>query len=259
MTTEPVATFNVNQFDIQRQSPRPLAHQKADLIARMEKSAIVLTQETVELDLAAFVADPDTIRKVGAWGAYQIRNGDNDGHANTAVLYRLKLGTPTAVEWAFLGDMPKTRIRGLACVQFNDREWYASGHIFPARDRAGIPTQLANLSKWVAAHPGPVVIGLDRNQCPPGSLEQATGLRWHGVGIDGFLTNCKVANVAEFPKGFSDHPGVRADVTITDPPKPNRAQRAGDLLHRAERNAKAHGRTGRLARIREALKRLGGK
>jgi hypothetical protein len=80
----------------------------------------------------------------------------------------------------------------------------------------------------VKAHPGPVILGLDRNQCPPGALENATGLKWTGVGIDGFLTNLELANVAEFPMGFSDHPGVHADVTlpgrhqgdpVTPPPK----------------------------------------
>jgi hypothetical protein len=243
MTTVRVTTFNVNQF------ARP-DHQRADLRARMKESDVLLLQETVDLDLTAFAEHEP------GWAAFQVRSGNNDGHANTGVLFRESLGLPSDTEWSFLGDLGDTRIRGLACVQFHGREWFDAGHIFPARDKAGIPTQLANLSKWVAAHPGPVVIGLDRNQCPPGSLEQATGLRWHGVGIDGFLTNCKVANLGEFPKGFSDHPGVRADVTIPDPPRPNRVQRASDALHKAARNA--NDRPGRLARIRAALRELRG-
>lgn len=253
MTTLHGTTFNVNQFDVQRKKPRPLAHMKADLIARMKESDFILCQETVNIDLAAFVASPTTIAKVGKWGAFQIRNGNNDGHANTAVLYRLDvLDVPTATDEPFLGDTAGTRRRFLAAAQF-DRPWLAAGHIMPARDSAGIPEQLANLGKWVKAHPGPVVIGLDRNQCPPGALERATGLKWHGIGIDGFLTNCEIANVAQFPKGYSDHPGVHADITVPDA---NLVQRAGGLLNKAAHNAQAHHKASRLGRIRAALHHL---
>ena len=249
MTVVRVTTFNTDQF-------KSVEHQEADLWVRMLGSDVVLTQETVKVDLEKFAASRE------GWAAFQVRDGDNDGHANTGVLYRTSLGKPTATDCTFIGDVDGTRRRFLTAVQFNDREWYWAAHIFPKRDSGGIPAEVAAIGKWVKTHPGPTVGGLDRNQCPPGTLENATGLKWHGVGIDGFLTNCQVANVAEFTKGFSDHPGVHANVSIPAP-KPaadNKVQQAGDLLRKAARNAKEQGRTGRLARIRAALHHLfGGK
>jgi hypothetical protein len=210
MTLAHVATFNVNQFS-------SVKHQRADLLARMFGTDVVLCQETVGVDLTAFVS---TV--VGPpWGAYQERHGANDGHANTAVLYRLAGGVPTATGTTFLTSTQGERVRYLTTVQ-QGGVWYGSAHINPKRFAAGIPQQLAHLGAWVKAHPGPVVIGLDRNQCPPSALVAATGLNWHGVGIDGFLTNLPVSNVKEFLKGFSDHPGVHAAVTlpaVKPPPK----------------------------------------
>jgi hypothetical protein len=210
MTLAHLATFNVNQFS-------SVKHQRADLLARMLGTDVVLCQETVGIDLTAFVS---TV--VGPpWGAYQERHGANDGHANTAVLYRLAGGVPTATGTTFLTSTQGERVRYLTTVQ-QGGVWYGSAHINPKRFAAGIPQQLAHLGAWVKAHPGPVVIGLDRNQCPPSALEHATGLTWHGVGIDGFLTNLPIANLKEFPQGFSDHPGVHAEVTlpaVTPPPK----------------------------------------
>lgn len=213
MKTLLVGSFNINQFDIVKGSPHPLAHQLADLETRLKTVDILLVQECVHLDLVAIAA-----RHPG-WSAFQQRSGNNDGHANTGVLYKTSLGPPLGTTEAFLGDLPSTRARYLAGVDLTT--WACSGHIFPDRDKAGIPTQLDNLGKWVKAHSGPVIIGMDRNQCPPGALENATGLKWVGIGIDGFLTNCKIANLKEFPKGFSDHAGVYATVSVPVAPAPD--------------------------------------
>jgi hypothetical protein len=147
-----VVTFNVRQTNT-------LEHQKADLVSRMKDADVLLLQETVHLDLHAFAADNP------GWAAFQVRNGDNDGHANTGVLYRTTLGTSPATDIAFLGDANDTRPRFLAAVQLGP--WFGSAHIFPERDQPDISEQLHHLGAWVKAHPGPVVIGLDKNQCRP--------------------------------------------------------------------------------------------
>jgi hypothetical protein len=201
MTTVRVTTFNVNQFD----RPRDLdddgfpREQAKDLRVRMASSDVILCQETVHIDLTAFAAT------VPGWGAFQIRHGANDGHANTGVLYRLSGGPITATDCTFLVNTKGERTRYLTGVQ-QGGVWYGSAHINPKRFAIGIPDQLAHIGAWVKAHPGPVVIGLDRNQCPPSALEHATGLTWHGVGIDGFLTNLPVSNVKEFPRASRTTP-----------------------------------------------------
>jgi hypothetical protein len=202
-----VSTFNVNQFS----TP---AHEKADLAERMKASDVVLCQETVNLDLVAFTqGTPD-------WRAFQIRHGDSDGHANTAVLSRIALSGGTRVtDEVLLNDTKGLRRRFLAAEKLQG-VWYASAHINPQRFAADIPTQLTHLAAWLKAHPGPAVIGLDKNQASVGALEHATGLTWHGVGIDGFLTNLPMKAVASFAKGFSDHPGVHALVTTKEKPLP---------------------------------------
>jgi endonuclease/exonuclease/phosphatase family protein len=236
-----VATFNVNQFD-------PPAHQKADLLERMKTSDVVLCQETVDLDLEAFAKD-------NGWHGFQVRNGDNDGHANTGVLWRT--GAATATDCVFLGDVDGTRARFLAGVKLAG-VWYWAVHIFPGRDKAGIPEQLHNLTAWLKAHPGKHVGGLDRNQCPTADLRRATGLKWHGVGIDGFLTNLPTSDPMVFAKGFSDHQGVHAVVTTPTAPRvrKHRIPQATDLLRAALTNANAHGKQEKASRISRALNAL---
>lgn len=249
MTVSRVTTFNVNQFS-------PLEHQKADLLKRMVDSDVVLCQETVDLDLVAFAAT------VPGWGAFQVRHGNNDGHANTGVLYRLINGRVTETDCTFLVDTKGERRRFLTAVK-QAGVWDWSAHINPKRFAAGIPTQLAHIEAWVKAHPGPQVGGLDRNQCPPGALENATGMKWHGVGIDGLLSNLHVANIAEFPKGFSDHPGVHGDVSLPgkhegEPvtTKPTWLQGIRAQLRRALAHFRETGRKKNAAAAQAALKAL---
>lgn len=198
--TRHVVTFNVNQHD----NPKEVAE---DLEIRMQGADVVILQELVNFDLGAF-ADTQP-----GWTAHQLDAGDNNGHANTAILYRTALGPVQDSVCIFLGRAKDTRDRFLIGVQLGG-VWYVALHIFPRRDRRKIPAQLVQVGQWVHETPGPKVIGLDRNQCSIADLEHATGLVWHGVDIDGFLTNLAAAQVAEFPKGHSDHKGVRATLTV---------------------------------------------
>ena len=253
MTVSRVTTFNVNQFS-------SLKHQQADVLARMVDSDTLLLQETVDLDLTAMAAS------VAGWGAFQVRNGADDGHANTGVLYRTADGKITDTASTFLVDTKGERARYLTAVK-QGGVWKGSAHINPKRFSFGIPTQLAHIGAWVRAHPGPVILGLDRNQCPPGALENATGLKWHGVGIDGFLTNMPVANLKAFPKGFSDHPGVHADVSlpgkheggkpVVAPPKKQTAlARVIAELRRIMKRSTAKGKEKKAAREKAAIEAL---
>lgn len=206
--TRRLVTFNVNQFD-------PLAQQTADIEARMGNADVVLLQECLHLDVVAFAkAHP-------GWAAFQIRHGSNDGHANTAVLHRTSVGTVTDTICTFLGSAADTRRRYLTAVEFDHTEWDGAVHIFPRRDTRAIPAELKALATWVKAQTGKhITLGLDRNQCTPAELEKATGLSWHGVDIDGFLSNVPVSEVAAFKPGHSDHPGVHGVATLPARVKP---------------------------------------
>lgn len=247
MTVVRVVSFNVNQFS----KPQ---HQLADLTARMADADVIGVQESVKLDLVAFVqSSPE-------WQAFQIRNGDNDGHANTAVLYRKALGPVQDTVDLFVGDTPGTRRRFLAAVKIGG-VWYGSLHLFPSRDKGGIPEQLRRAGAWRRTHPGAHVWELDKNQAKPADLEDATGLTWHGIDIDGFLTNLPLKGLAEFPKGFSDHPGVHAAATVATPQehkpvKKTRLQQIIADLRHALAVFKAKGQTTRAKRARAAVKAL---
>lgn len=216
MTNRRTVTFNVNQF-------QPLKHQRADLLVRMKNADVVLVQECVKLDLKAFAAGHK------GWAAFQVRNGDNDGHANTGVLYRTSVGKVTDTACVFIGDAKDTRRRFLTAVEFDHREWEGSFHVFPKRDQADVEAELETVGAWVKAHAGQALtLGADKNQAAVAAMEKATGLKWHGVEIDGFLTNMETADVAAFKPGFSDHPGVHATMTLPA------AKPAGKPEHRAE-------------------------
>ncbi len=242
-----VVTFNVRQTNT-------VEHQQDDLIARMPYADVIFVQECVHLDIETFAAS-----KPG-WAGFQVRDGNNDGHANTGVLYRVALGKPSATDIHYLGDAKDTRSRYLAAVRLGG-VWYFAFHLFPERDQPDIAEQLHNLTVWCRRHPGPKAGGADINKCRPAALEKATGLKWHGVGIDGFLTNLPITDrPTEFPKGFSDHPGVHMTVTTPTPPKKqprrHRIPKATDLLREALRSANAHGKQEKASRIRRALAAL---
>lgn len=252
-----IGTFNVNQFS----TP---AHQRADLVDRMADVDVVLVQECVHLDLVAFAAT------MPGWAAFQHRAGDNDGHANTGVLYRTALGKVTDTALVDLGraDGAKpdehSRERFLAGVEFNGADWFASFHGFPSRDAAANPTLLKRVGAWIAeqvAAGKSVTAGCDKNQITVSELEKATGLTWHGVKIDGFLTRLRISKPAEFPKGFSDHPGVHANVTLPDHQEKHvsRLQHILQLLRQALRRARANGHEKRAAKEKAAIKALGPK
>ena len=207
-TTRRPVTFNVNQHS-------SVVHQTADVEARMANADVVLLQEAVHFDAVAFAKGHK------GWAAYQVRVGNNDGHANTAVLYRTSLGTVTDTVCVFVGSAKDTRRRFLTAVEFNGNEWYGAVHIFPKRDTRAIPAELEHIGAWVKSQAGKsIVLGLDKNQCSVEALEKATGLKWYGVDIDGFLTDLPCADVAAFKPGYSDHPGVHGVVTLPDVPKP---------------------------------------
>lgn len=203
------AVFNGNQFI-------SVAHWKSDLLARMPFVDRIFLQEAVHFDCAAFVNDPAVIKLVGEWGFIQTREGDNDGRANTAILYRISAGAPSDKTLVDLGkaDGPApdqhTRERYL-CAGLFPEGWQGSFHGFPDRDAAFNPELIRRVGEWAKANDANL-LAADINQIPPAKLEAATGLKWHGVKIDGLFTNAKTSPPEAFPKGFSDHPGVRITV-----------------------------------------------
>jgi hypothetical protein len=242
-----LGTFNGNQFD----GP---AKWRSDLLPRMAELDRLDLQEAVHLDAKAFVADPKVIAKVGAWAAIQTRNGDNDGRANTAILYRPETGKPSRNVLIDLGRADgsgpdqHTRERYLCAALFPDG-WDGSFHGFPERDAAANPHLILRVGEWVKSVQGPVRLGADINKIPPAKLEAATGLKWHGIGIDGFLGD--VSDVATFPEGFSDHAGVHAVINAHPrerPVKRTLLERARELLRRVvRRNRTSHPRIAKKA------------
>lgn len=75
-------------------------------------------------------------------------------------------------------------------------------HLWPAFDRA--------LATFVAASPLPVLVFMDANEeGGPTALAQRTGLTWHGVGIDGVLTDQPApAAPTALERRHSDHHAV---------------------------------------------------
>lgn len=69
-----------------------------------------------------------------------------------------------------------------------------------------------NLGDFVRSSPHPVLVGLDSNTFTHARLERRTGLHWHGVGRDGFLTDLRLEDVHALPRGYSDHHPVVADL-----------------------------------------------
>lgn len=219
--TNRVATFNVNQFN----SSSQIAD---DLKARMPYVDVLMLQETVDFDLKAFANDHD------GWSAYQVNPNSDDGKANTSILYRTALGPPQAVDIAFVGDAVDTRERYLVAVKLGG-VWYVSVHIFPDRDSSEIPSQISNIADWADAHSAPQIWGLDKNQCSVSDLETATHMTWHGIDIDGFLTQngAAVSGLKAYPSGHSDHDGVRAEASSGDNKSPHVANfksQMSDLL-----------------------------
>lgn len=105
----------------------------------------------------------------------------------------------------------------------------ASAHRPPGDERDEWPefdAALRRFAKKAEADGLPVVIGMDAN-FPKGAgraaairrLEEKTGLVWHGVGIDGFLTSKDVKFNTKPKKGdddFSDHDPVSASITVRE-------------------------------------------
>jgi len=210
-TTQTVVTFNVNQFDNR-------AKITADLEDRIAGADVVILQELVDFDLARFA------RGHKGWTAHQLDAGENNGHANTAVLFRTELGPVEDTICLFVGRAHDTRARYLIGVKLGG-VWYVAIHIFPKRDRKLIPAELKTAGEWAREHEDePQVWGLDRNQATIVALESATALTWHGGSHDptgGILTNLKVSHPREFPKGHSDHLGFACAVELPAAPKPH--------------------------------------
>lgn len=207
-------TFNLNQF----LNPDKW---RDDLLKRMAVSDRIALQEAVHFDAKAFVKDPKVAQQVGIWGAIQTREGDNDGRANTAVLYRVNRGRPSKTALVPLGRAngphpdQHTRERYLCAGLFPDG-WFGSVHGFPGRDDFANPRLIRCVGAWVHQQHGEhVTLGFDKNQIRPALLERATELKWHGGRKDptgGLLTSVPLRRCREFSKGFSDHLGFTANI-----------------------------------------------
>jgi hypothetical protein len=82
-------------------------------------------------------------------------------------------------------------------------------HLWPAFDRA--------LTTFVAASPLPVMVFMDANEDGgPAALERRTGLTWHGVGIDGVLTDLAApAAPTALDRRHSDHHAVLIPLDVS--------------------------------------------
>ena len=159
---------------------------------------VICTQETVRLDLVALA------REVEGWTAWQ--EHAPEGKANTGILYRISVAV-IDVGYDYLCDSKDTRRRYIPSIRLRDGRWIASAHMPPERDIRDWPAARKALAQF--AHGKRVVICMDSNTHAHGLLESATGLTWHGAGMDGVLTNLPVASVEALPKLNSDHHPVR--------------------------------------------------
>jgi len=86
----------------------------------------------------------------------------------------------------------------------------ASTHRPPQRDRHLWPTFDRRLAAFCAASPVPVLVFMDANEeNGPTDLQRRSGLAWHGVGIDGVLSDLPVPTApAALEHRHSDHHAV---------------------------------------------------
>ena len=86
----------------------------------------------------------------------------------------------------------------------------ASTHRPPQRDRHLWPTFDRRLAAFCAASPVPVLVFMDANEEDgPTGLQRRSGMAWHGVGIDGVLSDLPVPTApAALEHRHSDHHAV---------------------------------------------------
>lgn len=77
----------------------------------------------------------------------------------------------------------------------------------------------ANLARFIALSPLPVVVGLDTNQKNPARWAGDLGLGWAGKGVDGFAYShtLDVGDVRRLKPTGSDHRAVAATLTLGKP------------------------------------------
>lgn len=75
----------------------------------------------------------------------------------------------------------------------------AAFHRTPRRERDEWPVSDPKLADWFNASPIPVALGMDSNEPggPDPLVRRTVGGRWHGVHIDGFLTDLPVRKIAQ--------------------------------------------------------------
>lgn len=196
-----VATFNVN-FAL------PPAAVDQDLDATAPHTDLLMAQEAKNVDVDRLLGS--------GWHTHQdLARDDRQG---TAVAWRD--GPPRLDSGYALGVRPGgaamlTRWISWADLRVGDRVVrFASTHRPPPRYAFRWSDFDANVGRWVRRSPHPVVLGLDSNTTHHAVLERRTGLDWHGVGIDGFLTNLPLSDVRALPKGHSDHHAVVGDLHL---------------------------------------------
>jgi hypothetical protein len=196
-----VATFNVNQF-------APIAAQKADL-GRLFAAPVDVAclQECTKLNLARLATAGWEVHQGGKPGT---------GPGNTAVLWRTTLGLEvvrSSIAPYIDSATDDLGVRVMPWVEFAGLGVVASAHRQPKRDDDEWDDSDAVLRKWAAPFER-VIIGMDSNVHRHAALEEATGLSWRGVDIDGFLYRGHTLTkptVLEQPA--SDHPCVVTTVS----------------------------------------------
>jgi hypothetical protein len=96
-----------------------------------------------------------------------------------------------------LGGLRTDRVR----VAATHRPPQRYRHLWPAFDR--------RLAAFCEDAPAPVLVFMDANEeGGPVALVRRSGLRWHGVGIDGALTDLAADEASALPRRHSDHQAV---------------------------------------------------
>ncbi|MGZ4436677.1 MAG: hypothetical protein ACXVW6_03505 [Nocardioidaceae bacterium] len=196
-----VATFNVDWA----LPERAVDHDLDDLKPHAD---VLLAQEAKNVTVERLLG--------GGWHTHQdLERRDKRG---TAVSWRTGIREPGS--GYALGVRPGSEEMLTRWISWTDAEIdgtvvrIASTHRPPPRYDELWPRFDDALSRFVHDSPHPVLVGLDSNTRTHDGLEQDTGLHWHGVGIDCFLTDMQLTDVHALPRGNSDHHPVVGDLAV---------------------------------------------